>query len=212
MNVYIRIFMSKIFCCLAGRHAILWNFMHVWREYRAHLTECTHRYLPWEPSLCNLNNKDIEKSPTKWVSTSPCIASQCNTLEHAVAHCNTLQHAATHGNTRQHTATHCNTLQQITHHYNTLQRNDKNVEENACLHLGWNSQNSSHETLQHTATWDTATHFNTLSVLTTLLSSDSFRGNIRLFCLILDDMTHETCFFSSFKFKFVCANPQLRGE
>jgi len=157
MNVYIRIFMSKIFCCLAGRHAILWNFMHVWREYRAHLTECTHRYLPWEPSLCNLNNKDIEKSPTKWVSTSPCIASQCNTLEHAVAHCNTLQHAATHGNTRQHTATHCNKLHITTTHCNamikTLKKTHVYISDETLRTVRMRHCNTlQHETLQHTST------------------------------------------------------------
>jgi len=61
------------------------------------------------------------------MNATHCIATHCNTLQHAATCCNTLQHtcnwfqqASEECNTLQHTATHCNTLQHTVTHWSTL--------------------------------------------------------------------------------------------
>jgi len=106
-------------------------------------------------------------------------ATPCNTLQHPATHCNTLQHCTTlhgtasHYNTlqhtehtfhfrAQHTATPCNIRQHPATHWNTLQHTAtyQGLLAHFCAKL-YEACN----TLQHTATCDTATLCNALQDL-----------------------------------------------
>ena len=115
-------------------HFILQKFWHLAnRSWQARVTTA----LP----QCNTLQHIATQTETHFKMTSTYArhtATHCNTLQHTATHCNTLQHTATRCNTLQHTATHCNP------HQHKLKRTISWL-----LHM--------RGTLQHTATWHTAT-------------------------------------------------------